>query len=282
VTEQLAILGAPIGHSRSPQLHRAAYRALGLDWEYGAIEVREQELAGFLDGLDARWRGLSCTMPLKKAIPGLVDESSPLVQLTGVANTILLTDGVRRAYNTDIEGIRRALAAQGVDTLRSVTIFGAGATATSAVIAAHSAGASTAVLVVRDPERAAETAALAEHLGMNVSTQLLGAYDPDSVPDLVVNTVPAAAAGELPHPAELYSSPLFEASYDPWPTAFARRWLDAGGTVIPGIDMLIEQALIQVRIFVTGDPGTEMDDEAAVLTAMRASVGRDPSAPWHP
>jgi shikimate dehydrogenase len=81
---------------------------------------------------------------------------------------------------------------------------------------------------------------------------------------------------------ELHASALFDVSYAPWPTAMASRWLDSGGTVIPGIDMLIEQALLQVRVFVGGDPGIALPDEQRVLAAMRASVGRDVTAPWTP
>ena len=69
-----AVLGKPIAHSLSPVLHRAGYAAAGLDWSYDAIEVGSDELAGFLDGLDDTWRGLSLTMPLKRTVVPLVDE----------------------------------------------------------------------------------------------------------------------------------------------------------------------------------------------------------------
>ena len=62
---RLAVWGDPIAHSRSPQLHAAAYRALGLDWEYDRRRVAEDEFDAALAGLDAAWRGLSLTMPLK-------------------------------------------------------------------------------------------------------------------------------------------------------------------------------------------------------------------------
>ena len=62
VARRCAVLGSPIGHSLSPVLHRAAYAELGLDWTYDAVEVDGPGLAGFLTGLDDRWRGLSLTM----------------------------------------------------------------------------------------------------------------------------------------------------------------------------------------------------------------------------
>lgn len=62
--EQLAVMGQPIAHSKSPAIHRAAYRALGLDWEYGRVE---SDAAGLDSALQLKqWHGLSLTMPLKE------------------------------------------------------------------------------------------------------------------------------------------------------------------------------------------------------------------------
>ena len=53
---RLAVLGSPIAHSLSPDLHRAAYRVLGLDWSYEAIEVGKDGLADFVRSRDTEWR----------------------------------------------------------------------------------------------------------------------------------------------------------------------------------------------------------------------------------
>ena len=79
-----AVLGSPIAHSLSPSLHRAAYAALGLDdWRYDAVEVDEAGMAGFLAGLDASWRGLSLTMPLKRVVRPLLVAESDLAREVG-------------------------------------------------------------------------------------------------------------------------------------------------------------------------------------------------------
>src|SRR6478752_1823922 len=93
---RLAVLGSPIAHSKSPALHRAAYEVLGLDWEYDAIEVAEGGLATFLGGLDASWRGLSLTMPLKREVLPLLDELDELAAQSQLANTVLIDGGRRR------------------------------------------------------------------------------------------------------------------------------------------------------------------------------------------
>ena len=68
-----AVLGSPISHSRSPELHRAAYAELGLDWTYEAIECNDRDFAAFFAGLDEQWRGLSLTMPLKEVVLDVVE-----------------------------------------------------------------------------------------------------------------------------------------------------------------------------------------------------------------
>jgi len=76
-----AVLGAPIAHSLSPVLHRAAYRALGLTgWSYEAIECDTARLPAVLGGCGPQWAGLSLTMPLKRAVLPLLDEIEPLAR----------------------------------------------------------------------------------------------------------------------------------------------------------------------------------------------------------
>jgi shikimate dehydrogenase len=130
-----AVLGSPIAHSLSPALHRAAYAELGLDWTYDAVEVRSAELPAFLDGLGEEWRGLSLTMPLKRAVVGLVDSLDDWSRLSGVANTVVLGEGGRAGHNTDIPGAVGALGERVSAPLRSAVVLGGGATAASVLLA---------------------------------------------------------------------------------------------------------------------------------------------------
>lgn len=120
-----AVLGSPVAHSLSPVMHRAAYLELGVDWDYEAIEVGEDELAPFLDGLDDTWRGLSVTAPLKRRLVALLDDVSEDAELLGVANTVLLGDE-RIGHNTDVPGGLNALREAGVHDVVSARILGEG------------------------------------------------------------------------------------------------------------------------------------------------------------
>jgi len=132
--KQLAVLGPPIGQALSPVLHRAAYQALGLDWNYRAIDCTPGRLAAFLAGLDDGWAVLSLTMPLKRtAVPSL-DEVSQTVEATGTANTVTVRGDRLLGENTDVDGMLHALRDAGITWVEWACVLGVGATAATALL----------------------------------------------------------------------------------------------------------------------------------------------------
>ena len=279
---RLAVLGSPIAHSLSPALHRAAYAALGLDWRYDAIDVPAGSLGEFLAGLDSDWRGLSLTMPLKHEVLGHLAGLDRVATVTGSANTVLvqLADGRRtlHGFNTDVTGMVRALAEGGLRRASHVTVLGAGATAASAVVAAAELGAETVEVLARTPARAAPLVELGRSVGVVVTVaSWAGTSEPGRAGDLVISTLPGGVTPRDDFPAGLRrQAMLFDVSYSPWPSALASSWLEEGGTVISGLELLLHQALVQVRIFVSGDPFEPLPGEDAVLAAMRGALTRQP------
>jgi shikimate dehydrogenase len=244
-----AVLGDPIDHSLSPVIHRAAYRALGLDdWEYDAVQVPAGGLAAYVDGLDATaWRGLSLTMPLKREALPLLSSHDPWVAATGACNTVLLEpDGTRYGLNTDVTGALTVLNDHDVPMERVVAL-GGGATATSLLLALAERGMRHATLVVRDPDRATDTvhAVAAHRSSPAVEVVVLGAVEVLAA-DVLVSTVPTSA--QVPEVlAAVATVPLvLDAVYDPWPTPLAAAAEGAGHTVLSGIDLLVAQAVHQV------------------------------------
>jgi shikimate dehydrogenase len=279
---RFAVLGSPIAHSQSPALHRAAYAALGLDWRYDAIDVPAGGLGDFLGGLGVDWRGLSLTMPLKQEALGHLDSVDKLATVTGAANTVLIgaNEGRRtlHGFNTDVTGLVRALAAAGMRSARRVSVLGAGATAASAVVAAAELGAETVQVLARTPAKSAPLAELGRNVGVVVSvSSWAGTSEPGRDSDLVICTLPGGVTPRDEFPADLRRQALLlDVSYSPWPSELASSWLRAGGTVISGLELLLQQALVQVRIFVAGDPFEPLPDEDKVLAAMRGALARQP------
>jgi shikimate dehydrogenase len=274
---RLAVLGSPIGHSRSPLLHRAAYAALGLDWEYDAIDMVEDGLADFLASRDGAWLGLSLTMPLKRTVLALLDTRDEFTELTGGANTVLFDDErgrrVLRGFNTDVRGVTAAFREAGVERLETVRILGSGATAASVLAAVGSLGARRVDVSARTPAHAVRLQAMGAAIGVDVRIAPLESPRAHPEPDAVVNAIPGRAqfAVEFAE-STMTNALLFEVSYDPWPTPLAASWLAAGGRVVSGLEMLTHQAVAQVRIFVGGDPELPLEREPEVLAAMRSGL----------
>ena len=280
---RLAVLGSPIAHSLSPALHRAAYAELGLDWHYDRAEVASGELEQFLDETvggtakgtaDRPWRGLSPTMPLKREVLPLLDTVSPLAASLGVANTVVLDDdGRRHGHNTDVDGIVRTVEAHHDARPESATILGGGATASSAMWAAWQLGARSFSVHLRNPMRAGELTSLASELGCDVSIAPLTELGALAPLDFVISTLPGGVADDLPLRPRSSSSVLFDVAYEPWPTRVASTWSADGGIAFSGLDMLLEQAVSQVRLFTGLPQEAPLADEDRVRAAMRAAVG---------
>ena len=261
-----AVLGSPIAHSLSPVLHRAAYQALGLaGWSYRAIECDEARLPALLDGCGPGWAGLSLTMPLKRAVLGLLDHVDPVASEVGAANTVVFAGGRRHGHNTDVPGMIAALAEAGAAGVPGpVLILGGGATACSALAAVRDLGAAGATVAVRDPTRATDLLAAARRLGLAVT---LAAFDQPAVaaPGLLISTVPAGAANlyaERIARGELKPRHLLDVVYHPWPTALAAAARPGGAGVVGGFPMLLHQAAGQVAL---------MTGKQAPVEAMRSA-----------
>mgnify|MGYP003112991475 CR=1 FL=1 len=279
MTPRAAVLGHPISHSKSPALHRAAYAHLGVELDYSAVDVTEDALPAFMARVreDVRqggtWRGLSVTMPLKSAMVREVDEVRGVARELGVVNTVAFERtgagaGPTRlvGYNTDVAGIVQALRHAGAASAPAAVVLGGGGTSAAAIAALKDLGAPAADIFVRDVTRAAQARAAASATGLPIRVLPLdGAAAAVGRADVVISTLPPRAADPLA--AELVQifaqragepsldapvarpGVLLDVAYDPWPSRIASAWQEAGGTVVPGLEMLIYQAVEQVRHF---------------------------------
>ncbi|MFF5790895.1 shikimate dehydrogenase family protein [Paeniglutamicibacter sp. NPDC012692] len=287
-----AVLGHPIGHSRSPLLHSTAYRELGVQIDYTAIDILPEQAEQIAARLrtEPGWVGVSVTMPMKDALIPYVDEPSDRVRRLGALNTIVVSrdaNGVRLlAENTDVEGIVRSLdlPVPAGDGKAVVAILGSGNTALAALEACSLMGVGRVELLVRNPERASAAVELARTLGLEATAlpyrqggPRLGTYD------AVISTLPARAAdswvdalglgeGETPGPDAGVIKPgavLLDVAYDPWPSVLANAWEAAGGLVVSGLSMLVHQGVEQVRLFT----GIQDADWGRVTNVMCDAVG---------
>ena len=273
--EALEVWGDPIDHSRSPALHAAAYAALGLPWSYGRRQVTVASFDRELAELDPTFRGLSLTYPLKGLAHAAARTRDTAAELTGAVNTLLVgLDGGPSGFNTDVGGMTRDLREHGIEQLDRARIVGAGATATSALVALADLGARRIEVVARRPHAVAPLHELGERLGVTVVPLPMDA-DAHTPAPVTVAALPGDAAVSAATADALAAAggDLYDVVYGTWPTPLAHAWQQADGRAISGLGMLLHQAVLQVRLFCTGDAAEPLPDEAAVLSAMRAALG---------
>lgn len=251
MTDQFAVVGSPISHSKSPLIHQACFEFLAKDASYNAHDVTD--LAAFLSE-HVSLRGLSVTMPLKTQAYQLAEDHDVTAIRTQNCNTLFRTQSGWSGFNTDVFGLQQAAGSHAAGT---VSILGTGASARSALVAFES---SRTAIWGRNPAKSSD---LATEFGVeNVALErALSA-------DLVVSTLPGAVLEDLVPVDKVFSGTLLDISYV---NADSSNLEFAGGR-IPGIEMLIWQALMQQRIFAGNEPQQPLEHESKMLEVVRSAL----------
>ncbi len=263
-TRVAGVIGDPIAHSRSPQIHNAGYAALDLDWVFVAFPTAVGLGGAALDAMRALGiAGLSVTMPHKHAAAASCDELTETARTLGVVNAVCNRDGVLVGDSTDGEGFLRALGDAGVDPADAkCVVVGAGGAARAIV---HALGAVSArvTVVARRLDAARDTAMLAPE-GVAAPFSEIDAATAGC--DVVVNATPLGMHGEdVPIAGEALAGIrlVFDTVYGAAPTPFVVRAGAADVATVDGLGMLVHQAAIAFEAF-TG--------HAAPLDAMRVAA----------
>lgn len=260
--KHFAVIGSPIEHSKSPLIHSAAYAYLGLPWDYTRVDVDTGHLAEFIGS--TRLDGLSITMPLKEFAYALLgSKHAPAIE-SKTANTAIRTSEGWNTFNTDVFGLQMALQGAPSD---NVLILGNGATARNALLALKQLKPNAKItLRGRDVAKVELAREFALSLDLEVSNTAetidLALYS------LVISTLPPKVDVDSWLTGST-SGTLFDVAYNPWPSALAERWLAGGGNVISGIEMLIWQAIAQIRIFLNGNDADPLINENEIAMVMR-------------
>jgi shikimate dehydrogenase len=248
VSDQYAVIGNPIGHSKSPLIHAAFARETGQDMDYGRILGSLDDFPGDVRRfLAAGGRGLNVTVPFKEQAWRLADERSPGAESAGAVNTlILLPDGRLRGDNTDGVGMVRDLARNhGFDFAgKQVLLLGAGGASRGVLRPLLETGLASLVIANRTAAKALDLAAAAAALGPVSGCGLEGLAGWRF--DLIVNGTSAGLAGGVPDIPDDCLAPdgwTYDMLYADAPTAFRRWGMEHGAAqALDGLGMLVEQA----------------------------------------
>jgi shikimate dehydrogenase len=273
VTERhrLGVLGWPVAHSRSPAMHNAALRALGMDdWRYQALPVPEDLLTETVRAMGhLGFVGANVTIPHKQAAFELAEQASEAAKAIGAANTLIFApDGTISAENTDAPGLIAALEQlAGLPASPSALVLGAGGSARAAVWALREAGASEVSVWNRTPARAQR---LARELGVRSVSQ------PDHA-DLLVNCTSVGLERSASEPEGLNQLGLtfdqvgkytyvVDMVYRSSPTPLLAAAREHGARTLDGLEILVAQGALSFELW-TG--------RVAPLEVMRRAA-RDP------
>lgn len=250
----LGVAGWPVAHSRSPAMHNAALRELGLDWLYVPLPLppeRFDEAVRALPG--SGFKGLNVTVPHKEAALALADRRSTAAAEIGAANTLTFADGSIAAENTDAHGFLDALGSPSAAGAKAL-VLGAGGSARAVVWALRQAGAGEVSIHNRTAERAR---ALAADLGARHAAR------PEPA-DLVVNCTTLGLNGEDASRELSMAEPpatLVDLVYGDGPTALERWAANAGARTVSGLEVLVAQGARSLEAW------TGVDAPRAVMRA---------------
>ncbi|WCB94555.1 Shikimate dehydrogenase (NADP(+)) [Baekduia alba] len=263
--KRLGVLGWPVGHSRSPAMHNAALRELGLgDWHYQRLPVPPEVLAETVAGLPAAgFVGANVTIPHKEAALALADDATEAARAIGAANTLTF-DGERvHAANTDAPGFLAALRGAGAPDPAGSTalVLGAGGSARAVAYALREAGAARVAVWNRSGDRART---LAADLGVDAADRPMAA-------DLLVNCTSVGLSDgefkELPVDADALGTyaTVADLVYRAGGTGLVAEAQRRGCTVVDGLEVLVRQGALSFQAWT----GLE-----APIDVMRAAAAR--------
>lgn len=290
LTKIFAVFGDPIGHSLSPVMHNAAFRALGMDCAYHAFRVSRENLKSAILGAQAMgFGGLNLTIPLKEEALSIVSPE-PMASSIGAVNTVSFdAEKGPVGNNTDGIGAKRALLDAGVDVAKkNVVIIGAGGAARAIAFQFAHDGAN--VHIANRTEKRAVALAHDVRVGLAdtstsqvTATAMITAGGLEDMQkfmetcDILINSTSVGMhpnTDETPVPARFLRSDMviFDIVYNPRQTRLLLDGAAIGATTVGGLMMLIHQGAEAFRIWTGVDPPVDVMVEAVEAELQRRAT----------
>jgi len=255
MSKTYAVIGDPIDHSLSPNIHNAAFRHSKLDHTYIAYKIPAGELAAGIDALKAiKIAGFNVTIPHKIEMMKFLDEMDTTCKVIGAVNTVLNENGKLKGYNTDMIGFLDPIKKKNFTIKNSqVLLLGAGGAARAIITAMIKEKASKISIVNRTQENANKLADFAKKIGGNVDTismqeanKLITDYK------FIINSTSIGMRNE-PSPISTENigknSIVYDIVYQPINTDLIKKSKENGATIIYGYEMLLSQAACSFEIW---------------------------------
>ena len=258
MAKSFAVIGDPIDHSLSPNIHSAAFRETGMDSSYIAYRIPRGELAEGIEGLKKiRIDGFNVTIPHKIEMMSYLDKTDESCSLIGAVNTVSNRDGILKGYNTDMDGFLEPLKKRDIIIADSrVLVIGAGGAARAVVAGFAKEKAGSITIANRTVKNAETLVEFAKSVRLDANAvEIENVKDTVKEYDIIVN---ATSVGLRNEPSVISLEGLSEKAvaydivYMPINTDFVKKAKAKGATVIYGYEMLLGQATRAFEIWHDG------------------------------
>lgn len=247
--KKLAIIGDPVSHSHSPEIHNFISKRNGLDYRYEILETPRGTLKDRICMLKSEYAGFNVTSPYKIEVMQYLDEISPQAQKYGAVNTVVNRKGKLYGYNTDADGFFMSIPGRSVSG-KHILILGAGGAAHPVAMNFAERGAASVTILNRTAKKAEDIKENLAKYGLKLETeQKRERYD------LIINctTLGMGKHKNMLPPLDLgiidEKTLVGDMIYNPPKTLFLKESEKRGAKIFNGLGMLVYQAVLAYELF---------------------------------
>lgn len=277
-TRVCGLIGNPVEHTLSPMIHNTLAKRLGHNMVYVPFPVETGKVAEAVAGADAlHLLGLNVTVPYKSEVISSLKEIDALAQNIGAVNTLVRTDGGYKGYNTDMEGLYRAMLSDDVRIDgEQIILLGAGGVARAVAYLCAVKGADKVYLLNRTLSKAQTVAEEVNRVSGREVIVAMRTEDHAALPDGKYLAIQGTSVGLAPHVDDVVIADDafyekihtgFDLIYSPWETKFMRLTREHGGRAYNGLKMLLYQGIIAYELW--NDVKVSGEDADAVYEKLK-------------
>ncbi len=259
-TKTCGLIGNPVGHTLSPMIHNTLAERFGHNLVYVPFPVETGRVAEAVAGASAlQILGLNVTVPYKSEVIPCLREVDSLAASIGAVNTLVSVPGGYRGYNTDMEGLFRAMETEGIKLAEEeILLLGAGGAARAVAFLCAAKGAERVYLLNRTLDKAKQVAAQVNRSAGREVIFPMALADFDSLPDQKFLAIQGTSVGLFPHADQAVIEDEafyrrihtgFDLIYTPWETKFMKLVRENGGRACNGLKMLLYQGVIAYELW---------------------------------
>ncbi len=277
-TRTCGLIGNPVEHTLSPMIHNTLAKLLGHNLVYVPFPVDADKVAQAVEGADAlQLLGLNVTVPYKSEVIGSLREIDELACSIGAVNTLVKTEGGYKGYNTDMEGLYRAMVSEGIRIGgEQILLLGAGGAARAVAYLCAVKGADKVYILNRTLSKAQT---VAEEVNRTVGREVIvpmATEDYTKLPDGKYLAIQGTSVGLAPNTEEVVIADEafyekihtgFDLIYNPWETKFMKLVMKHGGNAYNGLKMLLYQGIIAYELW--NDVSVSEEDAQVVYKRLR-------------